>query len=74
MDALINTESEQETCIVCQKPVRYGTGFAHIKHDRCMVTLCCPLCMETFQKHPAPYVALQAARNLPRTSKPDVLP
>lgn len=48
----IGSQSESESCIVCDKPVRYGTGFAHIKQDGEMVTLCCPLCFETFQKKP----------------------
>jgi hypothetical protein len=55
-------EGERDSCIVCQKPVRYGTGFAHIKEDGKMVTLCCPLCMETFQRNPQLYLLRLRAR------------
>ncbi len=56
--------NENDICIVCEKPVRYGTGFAHIKHNDKMVTLCCPLCMEAFRKSPSPYLIRQQARLL----------
>ncbi len=49
-------EEEAEECIVCNKPVRHGTGFAHIKCDKKIATLCCPLCMETFQRKPELYL------------------
>jgi ribosomal protein L24E len=65
----IGIQDEGETCIVCEKPVRYGTGFAHLKHEGQMVTLCCPLCMETFQKNPSPYMLHQKARLAIRSLK-----
>jgi len=52
----VSLSGESDSCIVCEKPVRYGTGFAHIKHEEAMVTLCCPLCMATFQKNPKLYL------------------
>jgi len=42
-----------ERCAVCEKSVAGGKGYAHIKHGDQMVTLCCPLCLETFEKKPA---------------------
>ncbi len=33
LEDTIGIQDEGETCIVCEKPVRYGTGFAHLKHD-----------------------------------------
>lgn len=43
-------------CAVCGKNVEKGGGFARVKHGDRMVELCCPLCVETFQKDPTPYV------------------
>ena len=62
-------ESGEEQCAVCEKSVAGGKGYAHIKHDNEMVTLCCPLCLETFRKKPEFYLALQAARNITRPGK-----
>jgi hypothetical protein len=56
----------EERCIVCEKSVAGGSGYAHLKHDNEMVTLCCPLCLETFRKKPEFYVALRASRNIMR--------
>lgn len=71
MEPILITDSESESCIVCEKPVRYGTGFAHLKHGDAMVTLCCPLCMATFQKNPSPFVARFFAQKLIRGGKAD---
>jgi hypothetical protein len=43
-------------CAVCGKNVENGGGFVRINHGERMVDLCCPLCLETFQKDPAPFV------------------
>lgn len=43
-------------CVVCGKNVDHGGGFARIKHGNVMLELCCPLCLETFQKEPEPYL------------------
>ena len=44
-------------CAVCEKAITGGNWFARIKHDQWMVALCCPLCTETFEQNPTPYVA-----------------
>jgi ribosomal protein L24E len=69
LEDIIGQTDENDACIVCEKPVRYGTGFAHIKHEGKMVTLCCPLCMETFQKNPKPYLIKRQAREIERSLK-----
>jgi len=52
----IGYRNEAPACAVCGKNVQNGGGFARIKHAERMVELCCPLCLETFQKDPAPFV------------------
>jgi hypothetical protein len=43
-------------CAVCGKNVQNGGGFARIKRGEQMIELCCPLCLDTFQKDPEPYL------------------
>jgi len=54
-DVYRNVYGEDEECIICGKSVAEGRGFAHIKYREEMVPLCCPLCMETFEKNPPVY-------------------
>jgi hypothetical protein len=51
-----NDEVEFVQCAVCEKAITGGKWFARIKSGRWMVALCCPLCTETFQLHPGPYM------------------
>jgi len=43
-------------CAVCGKNVQGGGGFARVNRAGKLVELCCPLCMETFEKDPMPYL------------------
>ncbi len=43
-------------CAVCEKGITGGNWFARIKHGAHMVALCCPLCTETFEANPRPYI------------------
>ena len=52
----IGYRQETPGCAVCGKNVQNGGGFARIRHGDRMVELCCPLCLDTFQKDPGPYV------------------
>ena len=49
--------NEAETCLVCGKGVEGNRGFARINHGGEMVNLCCPGCLETFEKDPNPHMA-----------------
>jgi hypothetical protein len=51
-------------CLVCGNGVEHGEGFARIKVGEHMITLCCPLCMEVYQKDPQRYLARLLIRNL----------
>lgn len=61
LEDFIDLYGPGDQCIVCGKQVAGGRGFAHLKHGDEMVTLCCPLCMETFQKSPVVYVKRREA-------------
>lgn len=55
-------ENWDQHCIVCQKSVDHGGGMAHFKVEGEMVALCCPLCIETFNKDPKHYIVLRQLR------------
>jgi hypothetical protein len=56
IEETIDYKNARPFCAVCGKGVDYGGGFARVNHKGTMVNLCCPLCLETFQKDPAPYM------------------
>lgn len=42
-----------ETCTVCGKDLINVSGVAHLYHDGKRFPLCCPLCVDLFQRAPA---------------------
>ena len=48
----IGYQNDIPACVVCGKNVQGDRGFAKISHNGIMVNLCCPHCMETFEKTP----------------------
>lgn len=71
----IGYQDPDEFCIVCGKNVTHGGGFSRINHEGTKVNLCCPLCLETFERDPAPHLAKLARileqRALRGINKPD---
>lgn len=53
----IGYQNAASVCVVCGKNVQDDRGFARINHGGTMVSICCPLCVETFQNNPFPYMA-----------------
>ncbi|HYG23719.1 MAG TPA: hypothetical protein VEH04_13125 [Verrucomicrobiae bacterium] len=43
-------------CVVCGKNLEGGGGFAKLKRGNAMLELCSPLCLETFQNGPEPFL------------------
>ncbi|MBI2926338.1 MAG: hypothetical protein HYY24_11630 [Verrucomicrobia bacterium] len=56
LEDTIGYQHEVETCVVCGKNVEHGGGFARIHYGELKVAVCCPLCQETFQADPKPYL------------------
>ena len=52
----IGYQNHVPACAVCGKNVQHGGGFARVKQGETMVELCCPLCLDLFQKDPQPYL------------------
>ena len=61
MNEYLGIEDWDAHCIVCGKSVEQGGGMCQIKVEGRMIALCCPLCIETFNKDPKHYVGLRAA-------------
>ena len=57
LEDTIGSQNDVPSCAVCGKNVTHGGGFSRINHKGVMVSLCCPLCLETFQADPKPYMA-----------------
>lgn len=57
LEDTIGYQPDIPVCVVCGKNVQGDRGFARINHNGTMVNLCCPLCLETFQKDATPHIA-----------------
>ena len=50
-------ETSDPCCTVCGKDLTYVPGVAHVYHDGRRFSLCCPMCMEMFQRAPARFAS-----------------
>jgi YHS domain-containing protein len=49
-------------CVVCGKAVKIEESSVHLKVGGEMISICCPLCYEAYQKRPSSFLALRALR------------
>jgi len=42
---------KEEVCVVCEKPIGYFDGFAHMQYRDVRFPLCCDACFETFRNN-----------------------
>jgi hypothetical protein len=49
-------------CVVCRKGVKIEESSVHLKVEGEMISICCPLCYEAYQKRPSSFLALRALR------------
>ena len=50
-------EPADGTCIVCGKDLAGSPGLAHLYHQGRRFSLCCPMCVQMFQRAPARFAA-----------------
>jgi hypothetical protein len=62
----IDYGNEGETCVVCGKGLRPGEALATMHQEGHKLPICCPLCLEAYQKDPKPYLERLARRSLLR--------
>ena len=55
-------ESSAESCFVCGKCLAGACAYARLKCGESTVALCCPLCLETFQKNPEDWTRRRETR------------
>ena len=52
-----NNDPDSETCIVCGKAIANESGGIHLYHDSRRFTLCCPMCVQMFQRAAARFAS-----------------
>ena len=57
-------QHEGETCVVCGKALRPGEALVKMHQSGSKLPICCPLCLEAYQKDPKPYLECLARRTL----------
>ncbi len=57
-------DDKGETCTVCGKSTEGGAGFAHLYHKGQRFSLCCPMCVDAFQRHRDRFVRGERPRSL----------
>lgn len=60
----IGYQNEGESCVVCGKGLKSGEALATLHQGASKLPLCCPLCFETYQKDPKPFLERLAKRTL----------
>ncbi len=45
-------ESSDGNCLVCGKDLNGASGVAHLYHEGRRFSLCCPMCVQMFQRAP----------------------
>lgn len=60
----IGFNDETETCVVCGKGLKQGETLATLHKGENKLPICCPLCLEAYQKDSKPYLDRLAKRTL----------
>lgn len=47
---MTDISSSAETCIVCGKSTEGAGNFAHLYHEGRRFALCCPMCLQMFER------------------------
>ncbi len=58
--------NEGDTCVVCGKGIKPGEALATMHEGESKLPICCPLCLEAYQKDPKPYLERLAKQTLLR--------
>jgi hypothetical protein len=59
----IRIEAE-ETCTVCGNEAAGGRRFSRLYHDGVAIPLCCPMCIDLFQRAPARFARGERPRSV----------
>ncbi len=53
---ILPSEDLSKTCVVCGKTLHPGEATATIHHGEAKLPICCPVCLDAYQKDPKPYL------------------
>lgn len=56
--------TRDEICVVCGKATEGNAGTAHLYHDGRRFALCCPMCLDLFQRAPARFASGERPQTL----------
>jgi hypothetical protein len=56
IDPNVRVSADGETCVVCGKTLRPGEALAKIHSGGSKLPICCPLCLDAYQRDPKPYL------------------
>lgn len=65
-DDPLGIEVEGDVCTICGKRLGEHDALAHIQHDGERISICCPLCLEAFERDKGHFSARRRARRLLR--------
>ena len=57
-------ESSDGNCIVCSKDLSNASGVAHLYHEGRRFSLCCPMCVQMFQRAPGRFARGETPKTL----------
>lgn len=66
IDDMMGYLNEDLACVVCGKGLRVGEALATMHVEETKLPICCPLCLEAYQKDPKPHIERYAKRVLLR--------
>lgn len=52
----IDYQHDGDTCVVCGKALKPGESLATMHNSGSKLPICCPLCLEAYQRDPQPYL------------------
>lgn len=58
----IGYQNDGKACVVCGKGLKPGEALATLHEGDSKLPICCPLCLETYQKNPKPFLERLATR------------
>ena len=58
--------NDGESCLVCGKSLKAGEALVAMRQGESRLPICCPLCLEAYQKDPNPYLERLAKQTLLR--------
>jgi len=58
----IGYQSDETICVVCGKGLKPGEALATMHEKGSKLPICCPLCLESYQKNPKFYLERLAKR------------